>query len=70
MTTPPTTPLAHLPLYRSLAKDGARRAEVRRICSEPLIDYSGASWGEWWALAAVAEECAALVIDAESRPYG
>ena len=48
----------HLDPWRSLAKDGARRAEVRRICSEPLIDYSGASWGEWEALALVAEECA------------
>lgn len=46
--------------WRSLAKDGARRAEIRRICSEPLIDYSGASWGEWFALAAVAEACVAL----------
>lgn len=48
----------HLDPWRSLVKDGARRAEVRRICSEPLIDYSGASWGEWEALAMVAEECA------------
>lgn len=51
----------HIALYsRSLKKDGARRAELRRICSEPLIDYAGASWGEWVTLAAVAAECAAL----------
>ncbi len=45
--------------FRTLAKDGPRRAEVRAICAEALVDYSGASWGEWETLAAVAFECAA-----------
>lgn len=40
---------------RTLAKDGARRAELAAIQSQPLIDYSGASWREWFTLQAVAE---------------
>lgn len=47
-------------LYRLLARDGALRAEVRAICAGPIVDYSGASWAEWFTLEAVARECAAL----------
>lgn len=46
--------------WRTLAKDGRYRAEVREACTGPLVDYSGASWREWAALEAVAQVCAEL----------
>lgn len=44
--------------WRMLARDGARRQEVRTITSEVLIDYGEASWGEWVTLGWLAEACA------------
>ena len=49
--------------WRTLAKDGALRAELRTMVAPcPLIDYSGASWGEWDTLAQVAAACAMLAV--------
>lgn len=46
--------------WRLLAHDGARRAVVRQLTRELLVDYSGASWGEWVTLGLVAEACAEM----------
>lgn len=41
--------------WRTLAHDGARRQEVRSICTGWVIDYRYASWGEWLTLIATVE---------------